>query len=331
MVRARGNVDAISIDDVLFGVGHGRSQSVGNMEVIPLIDEENVQDNTFASPDEIEIGTQSYGTVDLRNPSSSPTIVPPGAAWVVKQAAQDHAIGSGAFMGGKSSRSINTAMCIQSNQGGGITRGVHDLLILPAQLRSKALALRNKRGYEKLWSSIGQFNAGYGLSNTQALEYFLSNFGKQLDRFVAEFEIVPNQIGAIVLINGQLVGVEMAPSVDFWNALWTPLIRLCYGSLSIRMAQQAQAPNRTPLQLENRSLDGVVEALMVADRVSCGRTERVVAKVREGNLLVGTVEEKMDKYSLTTVASPDPGLGGQIVLAEGVKTAPYLSVCAGVR
>ena len=52
---------------------------------------------TYAPP-ELEVGTSGYGSVALRNAQDKPTIVPYGAGWVVKERAQDHAVGSGAFV-----------------------------------------------------------------------------------------------------------------------------------------------------------------------------------------------------------------------------------------
>ena len=320
----------VSMEDILFGVGHGRSQSVGNMEVIPLVDEDGVQDENFESPDAVEVGTSDYGTVNVRNGSDGPTIVPPGAGWVVKQAAQDHAIGGGTLLKKGQSKRINTARCIQSSQGGYISNAAHEMLILPVGLRSKALALRSERGYDRLWGDIAKFNSGFGISSRSELVYFLKNFDKQLDRFVAEFELVPRQVGAVILINGMLVGIEMAPSVKFWSAVWSPLIRVCYGSFAIRHADKA-VPNRKPLGLEEKSLDGIRSALEAAGKLEAETTNRLIQVIRSDKFMVGTVDDQMDKYSLMTVGYPKASLGGQMVLSESKRTAPYLSVCVNAE
>ena len=94
----------LSIDDILRGTEPGRLQSVGHMQVIPLCGDD---DDRFAAPD-LEVRTTSYGIVELRHDGARPTIVPPGAGWVVKQAAQDHAIGSGVLLAGNSQATIAT-------------------------------------------------------------------------------------------------------------------------------------------------------------------------------------------------------------------------------
>lgn len=317
--------NTVTLDDILFGVGHGRAQSVGNMEVIPLVDEDGIQDENLGPP-EVEVHTVDYGDVRLRNPSDEPTIVPPGAGWVVKEAAQDHAIGGGKLIGPGKDKRVDTAMCIQSNQGGTISRGAHEMLILPAQLRTRALAMRKDHGYEKLWPHLAHFNSGYGIGDDQALAPFLKHFKGQLDQFVAEFELVPNQIGAIVLVNGAIVGIELAPNERYWAAVWTPLIRICYGSWSIRMREGMQGPNRRPLDVRHESLEGIEEALASSNRSSLERTGELVGRVREGELALGSVDSRLDDYRLVTVGAAEGVMGGQLVRSPA-RTATYLSLC----
>jgi len=251
----------ISIEQLLAGTSTGRRQTVGHMEVIPIINEQNPNDESF-SPPEVEIGTTDYGTVRVHNNTDQPTVVPTGAGWVVKEAAQDHAIGSAVILPGKSEIKITTARCIQQSQGGHISKQAHDMLILPMALRPQALSTRKETGYDKLWGAIDEFNDTYqNLAGRDAhLEFFLKSFKKELDEFVAEFELVPNQVGAIVMVNGTIVGIERAPSVEFWNTLWEPLIRVCYGSLAIKARQMlgdVPSPARMPLNPEKREINSL--------------------------------------------------------------------------
>ena len=81
----------MTLAEVLRGASPGRIQSVGYMQVIPLVSD--LSDNRFVSPVEAEadVFTTSYGTLGFRNPSDCLLIVPCHAGYVVKQAAQDHA------------------------------------------------------------------------------------------------------------------------------------------------------------------------------------------------------------------------------------------------
>ena len=197
---------------VLDEVEPGRLQSVGHMQVIPLLG----QDDLFFSPPDLLVGTTGYGSVCLSNEAERPTVVPTGAGWVVRQRAQDHALGGATLLPAKSTKTVETARCIQQSQGGFIKHERHRMLVLPWALRHTALMLRRETGYNKLWPAVSKLNGVFGLQQHGHLEYFLRGFAKQLDEFVAEFECVPGQIGAIILVDDRVVGVERAPSHAYW-------------------------------------------------------------------------------------------------------------------
>ena len=304
----------MTLADVLHGCTPGRIQSVGYMQVIPLVSE--LSDNRFVSPVEgdTEVFTTSYGTLGFRNPSDCLLIVPCHAGYVVKQAAQDHAMAHAAVVRSAGERSFNTAMCIQQSQGGYINRGSYRMLILPYALREQALEVRNTQKYDKLWGAISVFNQEMGVSAAGHLEFFLKHFRKELDEFVAEFECVPGQIGAIILVDDQVVGIERAPSHAYWQSVWPCLIRECYGSLAIRVAQlkgdQAAPASRTPLPDDIGSLD---ELETVVAEIARQEDERTKATVREllDEPLALTQDETTEGLTVETIR---PGrFAGQVI------------------
>lgn len=279
----RNRQKTIRVADVLQGCTPGRIQSVGYMQIIPLVSE--LSDDRFVSPveGEAEVFTTSYGTLGFRNPGACVLIVPCHAGYVVKQAAQDHAMAHVGVVRSAGERSFNTAMCVQQSQGGLIQRGSYRMLILPYALRERALEVRKDKGYNKLWDAISAFNQEMGVQGHGHLEFFLKHFQKELDEFVAEFECVPRQIGAIILVDDQVVGVERAPSHAYWQSVWPCLIRECYGSLAIRVAQlkgeRAEAPaSRTPLPDDIGSLVGLESVIA---EIARQEDERAKATVRE--------------------------------------------------
>lgn len=298
--------NSISLGDVLHGCAPGRIQSVGYMQVIPLVSD--LSDDRFVSPvdAEAEVFTTRYGTLGFRNPSDCLLIVPCHAGYVVKQAAQDHAMAHAGLVPSSTERSYDTAMCIQQSQGGFIERGTYRMLILPYALREQALELRKEQSFNKLWEAISAFNGELGLPQAGHLEFFLQRFRQELDEFVAEFECVPGQIGAVVLVDDQVVGVERAPSHAYWRSVWPCLIRECYGSLAIRLAQlreaQPTAPAwRTPVP-EVSSLD---ELESVIAEIANREDERAKATVREllAEPLTLSQDEAMAGLSIETVQS----------------------------
>ncbi len=288
----------IDVREVLRGCEAGRLQSVGYMQVIPLVSDLN--DNRFVSPVQCDaaVYTTNYGTLGFRNTSDSVMIVPCHAGYVVKQHAQDHAMAHAGVVAAAGDRSYDTAMCIQASQGGYIQQGAYRMLILPHALREHALAKRKTKDFRKLWDDISMFNQRFGVSGQGHLEFFLKTFKKELDEFVAEFECVARQVGAIILIDDRVVGIERAPSHAYWQSIWPSLIRECYGSLAIEAAKANgdRPPDRSPrmqLPVEIASLDQL-ESLIA--EIAAQEDEQARSTVRE------LLDESLDLQYEETVA-----------------------------
>lgn len=237
----------VKIRELLKGCEVGRLQQVGWMSVIPLTSD--MQDDRFVAPNAASISTKGYGTIAFRNVEPKPLLVPAGVTYLVDQKAQNHALPHAALVKAKASQEFNTAMCVQQTQGGYIAEGKHEMMLLPFQLREQAHKVRNTVDFRRLWPEIAEFNASAGVTGSGGiggghLEYFFDHFRNQLDTFVAQFEPVKNQVGAIILVGGKVVGVERTPSVDYFAAVWKALIRECYGSLALTEANRVSAEAR---------------------------------------------------------------------------------------
>jgi len=271
---------SVNFRSVLRGTTPGQMQSVGLMQVIPLLSEQDM--DGYAAPTTAEMETVSYGAMRFANSCRETLIIPCHAGYMVRQKAQNHAMGHLGLVAGRTSRTYDTAMCTQESQEGYITRDQHRLMILPFSLREKALQVRVEKSFDKLWSDLKTLNRRFGLKSKGHLEYFLDHFAVELDRFVAEFESVPDQVGAIILINGEVAGVERAPSRKYWLDIWQPLIRECYGSLAIETGRMAQkdgvvCPNtRVSLPASVTSLAKLEKVLLQADKVEEKRVRRIV-------------------------------------------------------
>lgn len=318
----------LTVEMILKGTGIGPMQSVGQMQVIPILApaDGSADDATYAPP-ELEAGTSGYGSVALRNVHDKPTIVPYGAGWVVDDRAQDHAIGSGAFLKPGEHKVLGKAMCIQQSQPGLIARAKRAMTILPAKLRTKALAMRHVEQYNKLWEHITAFNTALGIDAAANLVTFLRSFAKELDEFVTELELVPRQIGAIVLVGGEIVGVERAPSAAYFAATWEPLVRVCYGSLAIAAGRSRTTPpaTRLPLVTSAKTLDALKSALADLRAREEVLTQQLVSFARALRLdRADQVDDTLDGAQLWTVAGRQ--LGGQVVIAaDAVKYASLVA------
>ena len=126
---------------------------------------------------------------------------------------------------------------------------------------------------------------------------------------------MPRQIGAIILVDDQVVGVERAPSHAYWQSVWPCLIRECYGSLAIRVAQlngeRVETPaSRTALPDDIGSLD---ELESVIAEIARQEDERAKATVREllDEQLTLTRDESTAGLAVETI---EPGrFAGQVI------------------
>ena len=149
-------------------------QSVGFMQIIPLVSE--LTDDRFIAPDNAVISTHDYGTLIVKNDSGKrgqvqdTMILPFGAGYVTQKAAQDHATPTVKMIKPKSGVTINTAACIQQNQGGTIPGANYPFTIIPWAIKEQALKTRKETSYSKLWEPIGEFNKSLGLTTNGHLE-----------------------------------------------------------------------------------------------------------------------------------------------------------------
>lgn len=289
----------LTIKEILRGCTPGRMQSVGIMQVIPLASD--LEDARILPPEEAVVSTVGYGTLLFENPTGRLMLVPSHAGYVTKHATQDHATAGAAFVRPQGTRSYSRAMCIQETQTGLMGAERRQMIILPLSLRRPALVMSDKGGYSRLWDDIRRFNAEGGLHACGNLVQFLNHYRRELEQFVAEFEIVPRQVGAIVLVAGEVVGVERAPSHAFWAAVWEPLIRTCYGAYAISVALRIGLvpETRAPLRRVD-SLDGLAAELRTAEAAEQAAARAKVRSLLDHPFRVSRVETQHG-YDLDTV------------------------------
>lgn len=298
----------MTISEILRGCMPEKIQSVGFMQVIPLTSE--LHFDQVANPSKAYVGTSNYGSLSFTNDESDPLIVPAHAAYLVKQAAQNHAMTHAGIVKKRKSQQFDTAACIQQSQGGTISKGQHEMVILPAPLREKAFTHRGTNDYAKLWPAISDFNKRAGTKRQRGghLEDFFDSFVEQLDQFVAEFEPVENQVGAIVLIGGKIAGIERTPNPEYFLDIWKPLIRECYGSMAVLEAKEHNGnppvPKTRVSLREVDSLDDLEHALSQAEEQEYDKVKSVVNGLLSIDLN-NKQEGKDGNFTLSTVGGEE--------------------------
>lgn len=230
-------MNSITLKEILTGKRAGKIQKVGIMQVIPLFHQSSdLADYGIATPKQSLLSsTIGYGSFSFKNNDPEKVaIIPSHYGVLTKAAVQDHAMSRAGLLGPKKKHVFNDAFCVESSQPGFIKEDSYDYVILPYTLRNKVNSMGRGQGYSRLWDDIAIFNKEMGSSSRGHLADFFEKHGDKLNEFVAQFENLPKQIGAIILIDNQIVGVEIAPNPEYWAEVWEPLIRACYGSETVR-------------------------------------------------------------------------------------------------
>jgi hypothetical protein len=306
---------ATTLSEVLRGTTPEIVQSVGLMQVIPLTSQHS--DDRFTMPNRLVVSTSNYGSLVFRNPTDKPALIPKDAAYVTKQRAQDHALPHVGFVAGGGSVRYDDAACIQEIQGGTMQPETHELIILPFNLREASLKVRTQKNYNKLWPFIRNFNRAMGLHATGHVDIYLEQFDQQLERFVAEFEPVPGQVGAIILINGKVAGIERVPSYDYWLQLWPTLIRECYGSLALYTQKKGEEIRALPTRLSLGAVNTPDELIEELQRVNAAEDKATRQVVRDlMNEPVTVKQEAGTMFGLTVETLQSRHFVGQRVRDE---------------
>lgn len=224
----------------------GNPQIVGQMTVIPLLGEDVNEEVGSINEVNFQRTVYTYGNMEFQNDSQFPVILPSGYTVLTKQAAQDHSLPFAGMLPPNQSKVFENACCVESSQGGLIDGNkTEEFFILPFDLRVKHFKkfVLNERtnhsnlDFSRMWDMITEFQGRLVKEDRAHLSFFFTKFMQELNRFNAEFETVSNQRGAIILYNGELLGVEVLPTQKDWKVVWQKLIRDCYGSEIIRRSK----------------------------------------------------------------------------------------------
>ena len=223
----------------------GQKQESGVMGVYPILGADCKYN--LASFEDVDFeGTVSYGEMSFSNNSEFAFILPSGYAIISKQLAQDHALPQAEILAKKEKNQVlKRACCVQQTQCGYLNPSKSsDMRFLPLHIRKNYLAdrLKNKKSWDssfsRLWGYITSFQDDLVKEGVGNLVLFFNKYMEKLSTFNAEFEYVEGQIGAIITINDEIVGIEIAPNAEYFKTIWNSLIRDCYGSEIIRRIKE---------------------------------------------------------------------------------------------
>ncbi len=228
--------------DFLKGFEAKEPQVVANMTLIPLVGQESEYGAVGTMTDIYLERDLAYDKLSMGTESDLITIMPSGYTLITEEKAQDRTVANKTLIPAKKAKQVN-AFCVQSSQSGHMTKSNRDkqsVRMLPVTVRKAAYLHRNEQTCSALWPTLAKYNEALGVRGN-FLTSFFENFKAQLDQFIAEFELVPYQRGAIILINDEVMGVEISPNPLAWSAQWESLVRDCYGSEAITRQKDFKA------------------------------------------------------------------------------------------
>lgn len=216
----------------------GAPQQSGPMTVLPVFGPDTGK--AFAPPlSGLKLGgvKRGYGNVELSNGMPGVAVVPLHMGYI-QDGAQNHALCRSAFVGPGQSVVFEDACCVQQAQGGFLADRDQWFFVLPLALREDALALRGTKAFGKLWPAIAGMCARLGFDNRGHLEQVICRRRPFLTQYQSRFELLDGQTGALFFLRDRLVGIELAPSADYFREVWFPLVCFCYGTAAMELEQR---------------------------------------------------------------------------------------------
>ena len=216
----------------------GAPQQSGPMTVLPVFGPD--AGNAFAPPlSGLKLGgvKRGYGNVELSNGMPGVAVVPLHMGYI-QDGAQNHALCRSAFLGPGQRVVFEDACCVQQAQGGFLADREQWFFVLPLALREDALALRGHKAFGKLWPAIAALSARLGFDSRGHLEQVICRRRPFLTQYQSRFELLDGQTGALFFLRDRLVGVELAPSADYFREVWFPLVCFCYGTAAMELEQR---------------------------------------------------------------------------------------------
>jgi hypothetical protein len=291
----------------------GMPQQSGAMTVLPVFGTNN--DGRFVGPlSGLKLSqVRGYGNMELSNPFETGIAIVPLHMGYIQDRAQNHALCRSAFIAAGQKLMFEDACCVQAAQGGYLEGREQWFFILPLQLREEALQLRGKEDYSKLWDAISRLNQQFGLPDRGHLEQILSRKRAYLTQYQSRLELLPHQTGALFFIRDKFAGMEIAPSADYFQELWMPLVCFCYGVAAMYGEKDIEV-NKPVVPFSASNLMELREQL---NQSRCDRQEQVRNWLAQTPAEQFELKEEERFLSLRLQTVTGKNFAGQFVEEEG--------------
>lgn len=292
-------------------------QTIANMAIVPLTaDDEYSLDDRFANPmDEMKLkfSNRSYGELRINNTSDKPVIVPAQIAVLNDAGAQNHGMVKAAYIKAFDARQFDDAGCVQGSQHGSISEGHNNQIrFLPLGTREYVWEKVNHHDLSNIYAAITKVGHDTGVNSDKYLDKYFAAHGRRLEEFIAHFERPAKTIGAIVIVNGEILAIDKFPSFRYAAQVWDALVRDCYSSVAI-----AEEVKRTePERLFTKTL-GATEAKRGESAVQRLRRALESTRQRVEDRVRDRVAELMEVQFTESRESTTEGYASDVLTADG--------------
>jgi hypothetical protein len=284
-------------------------QSILNMQIVCLTtDDEFSLDDRFDNPlTAITAFNSSYGQIGFINKGNKEVIIPTQMAVMTTQRAQNHGMTKAGYVP-KSGRAVyNDAGCVQGSQTGHFN-GTQEFRFLPYGMREMAFeTVGQPHGHSRIYNAINKLGEQTNTITNSYLDKYFSKYDKKLEQFIAHFERPEKLIGMIVLVDGEIIGVDKFPSFTYAEQVWQMMIRDVYGSVAIVSELKNKSSNKefsnTYTELKSKHRGDVVSLLEKALKKTKEKmTADVTEKIQE--LFDITFDAKLDTEGNNLASAP---------------------------
>lgn len=301
----------------------GMPQQSGVMTVLPVFGSGTT--GKYSSPlSGLKLSkVKGYGNVEMENPNGNGLAIVPLHIGYIQHGAQNHALCSSAFIGEGQKRMFEDACCVQQSQGGYLEGEKTWFFILPVFLRDEALKSRGQKDYQKLWGGISRLNQKFHLPERGHLEQIISKKKAYLTQYRSRFETLPGQTGAMFFINDKLAGVEIAPTKEYFEEVWVPLVCFCYGSAAMLLETVSGKETKADDAFSADSLENLRRELDEAREAR----KKAVMEILDGTPKENFTPEENERYLDKALYTVDgENFSGQFVRDD--ERTIYVSIAA---
>ena len=300
------NLSALMSSSNTFGL----IQRSGRLSVLPILGDDCPGSWTSPYSGLKFTGVHGYGHVSFHNDGGGTAILPMHMGYI-QAGAQNHAMSTAAMLAKGQEKHFDDARCVQASQGGYLESREQWFFILPLKLREEALVNRSKSGYSVLWNAIGRLGRRFGSSGRGHLDDVICKRRGELNVYDRQFELLNRQVGAVIFLDNQPIGIEIGPTAEYFADIWTSLINFCYGSAALEAEMSTAKKNdESETVIREASLAGLRSQLMYRRESVTNQLINSLASC-SWQMTENKVEETLFNMELATVRTAD--FYGQVI------------------